>query len=244
MKGVIVWFFVSLLSSAGQTVSGFGYAIVALAVLPLFIPDMPLLTAEISCVAVWVSVMNLVRRHDCIKYRIIIPELVAFLLVQPFVTRFSAETDFSVITALLGAVLFLLSIFFFFNPKNLKVPVRWYIGFAAGAISGLIGGLFAISGPPVALYLLSSTDNREEYIETLSFHFVVTSIFIIVIRIGMGALTLSAVPSILSGIAGLSIGYLAGRVLCSHIKDESFTRYVCVFTGLSGLYYMIKFFIR
>ena len=243
MKGMAVWFFVSLLSSAVQTTTGFGYAIVALAILPLFVTDMPLLTAEISCIAVWVSVMNLVRRRDCINYRIIIPELVAFLLVQPLATSFSMKADFSVMTAILGAVLFLLSLFFFFNPKNLKIPARWYIGLVAGAISGLIGGLFAISGPPVAIYLLASSKSREEYIETLSFHFVLTSIFIVAIRLWSGALTASAVPSILSGIAGLAIGYYLGRILCTRIKDEMFTRYVCIFTGLSGLYYMISYFI-
>lgn len=239
MTEIAVWFLVSLVSSIVQTVSGFGYAIVALAILPLLIPDIPLIAAEISCIAVWVSVMNLLRKRNRINYRIIIPELISFLLVQPLAVEMSLRINVRIITAILGLVLIAFSFFIFFKPNDLRVPTKWYIGFIAGALSGMIGGMFAISGPPVALYLLSSSKDREEYIETLSFHFVVTSIYVAVIRISMGVLTISAMPVILVGTAGLGIGYFVGRKLYARIRDELFSKCVCIFTGTAGLYYVV-----
>lgn len=48
-----------------------------------------------------------------------------------------------------------------------------------GSISGVMGGMFAMPGPPLVLYCVSTLEDKREYVTTLQAFSVVFNVFIL-----------------------------------------------------------------
>lgn len=136
--------------------------------------------------------------------------------------------------------LMVLSLYFLFVQKRLHVKPKPVIGVACGVLSGFSAGLFAVGGPPMALYFLSATEGRPSYLACMQLLFTVTGIANLSGRVINHLLHPSILPSAAVGtIFILSGGWLGGKMV-SHVDIDRFCKIVYLFVGISGIAFLLQ----
>ena len=109
-----------------------------------------------------------------------------------------------------------------------------------GILSGITGGLFAIGGPPVALYMVSATDDYKSYQGCMQFLFTVTGIGNLLGRFFGGVLHAEILPYAAVGTVCILLGALVGNRIVRRLNAEVFRLVVYVFVGISGLILLLQ----
>ena len=79
-----------------------------------------------------------------------------------------------------------------------------------GSISGVMGGMFAMPGPPLVLYCISTLEDKREYVTTLQAFSVVFNVFYTIFRIKVGFYSDDLSLWWVAGIGGAIIGSSLG----------------------------------
>ena len=134
-----------------QRVSGFGLGIFAMMFLPHFLPSHTA-AATISCLfSCYTTTFNAIRYRKNVAYKTAIPMLAAALISIPIAVYFAAKVSADIFKILLGSVLIILSVYFLFFNKKIKIKQTPVNGIIAGTLGGALNGLFSTGGPPAVL---------------------------------------------------------------------------------------------
>lgn len=236
----LAWFLVALFSAAFQTVSGFGYAVLMIAILPLFGNDVQLVATVMTISAFGVAGFSCLRYIRKVRFDLFIPLYLSFLPLEIITAKIALGLDQQRAELVLGAVLIIVCFFSILKKGGLHFENKTYAGISLGAIGGITAGFFAISGPPMAIYYLGCTDDKEEYLATISFTFILTGLSNVVIRIFQGLVNKSILDELGVSIAGLAIGCAIGRLLVKRISNKNFAKVTYFFISLLGAWYIIS----
>ena len=205
---------VALGASLTQSVTGFGFGIVAM----IFLPHLLLYTeANVlsSMLGLCTSVLVVFALRRFVTWKNLIFPLIGSFIANYFAISFVKRAKNETLTLLLGIALLLLSVYFFFFSGKIKIRPTWYAGLIAGLLSGVLGGLFSIGGPPVVIYYLQSEEDTNHYMATLSSYFVLSGVTSISMKAASGFVT----PTVLIGFAIGLFGMLAGSFLGKRIRN-------------------------
>ena len=230
---------VTLIASYEQTITGFGFGIVAMIFLPSFLlyTEANMLSAVLSSVTSALAMVAM-RKHINRK-NLLFPVIGSFFsnyLAITFVKSSKNET----LLLLLGIALFLLSIYFFFFSDKIKIKPSWYAGLIAGIVSGIMSGLFSIGGPPVVIYYMQSEDDTDRYMATISTYFVLSGIISISMKAAAGFITPTVWAGLAIGALGMLVGTFFGRKTRSHANPKTVKRLVYGVMAVSGLSHVIN----
>jgi uncharacterized protein len=228
LVGVVLFF-----SAFTQSVSGFGVALVAMALLPLLI-DVQSATALVALVVIVVDVGVLARYYKSLRFGdvwlLLLPSFVGVPL-GIFLLRYIEE---SVILMFLGFVLVGYASYALlgFRLPELKGRVWAYL---AGFLGGLLGGAYNINGPPIIIYASCRRWEPDVFKGNLQSFFLLNS-FVIVIGHAIGESFTSEIwRMFLAGIPGVILGLLAGIALDKIINPVVFRKIVLVLLLVMGI---------
>ena len=105
--------------------------------------------------------------------------------------------------------------------------------------SGVLGGFFAMSGPPIVAYLLQTSESNDEYMAEVQTYFAITNLFSSFLRAATGIITLSVIRFWGIGIITLALGTILGRFFfkCIDGKKLKFIIYgFMLFSGIINLF--------
>ena len=193
-----------------QRVTGFGMGIFAMLFLPYFLPSQGMAAAVIGLVNCVGSMYNAVRHREQIRLRLMLPMVGTAMVLIPLAVYLSASLPQSVLKRLLGVVLVALSIWFLFFSKRIHMKPTVVNGMAAGAVSGMLNGMFTTGGPPAVLYLIHATSDKNVYFATLQAFFASTNAFSTVNRALNGLITLPVLILAALSLAGWALGNALG----------------------------------
>lgn len=218
-----------------QRVSGFGLGIFAMMFLPHFLPTHTA-AAAISCLfSCATSTYNAVCYRKDIVFKTALPMLIAALAAIPLAVIFSSAISGAFFEMLLGGVLIVLSLYFLFFNSRIRIRPTIPNGLLAGAISGILNGLFSTGGPPVVLYLSCATDSNIAYFATIQFFFSVTNLYATAVRVFNGDITGTVLLYSLIGIAGCMAGDLLGRLVFDKLDANRLKYIIYIGMIISGL---------
>ena len=217
-----------------QTVTGFGFGIVAMIFLPSFLlyTESNMLSSILSTVTSLFVVLVLLKH---VSWKNIIFPLIGSTITNYLAVTFVKTTKNEILMLILGIALFLLSIYFFFFSNKIKIRPTWNSGLIAGLISGAMGGLFSISGPPVVIYYMQSEDNVNKYLATISSYFVLSGIITVVTKAISGFMTVGVWWGLAFGVVGLVVGALVGRFARGKANPSLIKKLVYLVMAISGL---------
>jgi len=240
----ILWLFLISFSGAFlQTNIGFGLPVIAMLFLPMFLPfSTSVALYQIVGSAGILYIVLHYRRY--IAWRIMLPLLVVALITGAGVTLISMEMEKRILLIILGAALILISIFSVWFSDRISVTPTPQNGALLGIVAGIGNGLFGISGPPVAIYLLAGIDEKRAYLATLQAFFLICNLTTISIRTGGGALDLTHTPLIVSGWLGIGAGTYLGLKLFERLPKELLKKLVYGFVGVSGVWIIAQELLR
>ena len=218
-----------------QRVSGFGLGIFAMMFLPHFLPSHTA-AATISCLFSSVtSTYNAILYRKSVAYKMVLPMLLTALITIPVAVHFSAAVSGDVFKILLGGALVVLSLYFLFFNKRIRMRPTVPNGLIAGSVSGILSGLFSTGGPPAVLYLSCATENNITYFATIQFFFCVTNLYATAVRIVNGIVTSDILLSSAIGIVGCMIGDYLGKAVFDKLDSDKLKYIIYIGMTISGI---------
>jgi uncharacterized membrane protein YfcA len=222
-----------------QRVSGFGLGIFAMMFLPHFLPSHTA-AATISCLfSCYTTTFNSIRYRKDVAYKTAIPMLAAALISIPIAVYFAAKVSAKIFEILLGSVLVVLSIYFLFFNKSIKIKASPVNGAVSGTLSGILNGLFSTGGPPAVLYLTHAAASNGAYFAGIQFFFGLTNIYASVMRVFGGLVTLDVLTMSAFGLFGCLLGDFLGKGVFDKLDGEMLKRIIYIGMIISGIVMII-----
>lgn len=235
-----VFLFITIFAAAFvQSTTGFAFSILIMALWPVFLP-VPEATQLLMFGSVALTAYIVVRYWRHIDFKTIAVPLVPGLIGTYIGANALLALDNAVITKVLGGLLILLAIYFLAFSRRICIPENPLSASIAGIVSGLMGGFFNISGPPIVLYCSVTSRCKEEYLATVQFYFLVMIVFKMAylwIRRGLSDMVITHIPLAVAGSMG---GMLLGLWCFRRMSGESVKKMVYVIMILSGIWYIVK----
>lgn len=222
-----------------QRTTGFGFGIFIMTMLPLLMPSYGEATTLSGLLALTTALLIAVRMHRLIDWCRLVPILLAFIVVSAVAVCCLARIDNGLLHKVLGVVLMLTALHFALFSRRLRLKPTRGVQIGAGVLSGLMGGLFAMQGPPAVLYFLSAEPDKHRYMATSSAYFLLGNTAMTLVRAGNGFLTAAVGHGYLYGLGGVAAGTWLGAYAFRHIPEQSFRYVVYAYIGLCGLYFSL-----
>lgn len=238
-SALIILFFASVGGAFVQRVSGFGFGIFAMTILPHVMPSYGEATALSSMMASVTSAIIVVKMYRFLNWKKLIPILITFLVVSYFSILFVASVSDGMLKKVLGAILILVSIYFFFFSDKLRLKPTLLVQISMGVISGVMGGLFSMQGPPAVLYFLACTERKEEYMVLAQTYFVLGNAMMTVFRWQNGFVTESVLVAWCCGLVAVLIGTWLGTLVFRQISAQLLKKIIYAYMAVSGVVAML-----
>ena len=174
---MLLLFLMSLGAAFVQRVSGFGFGIFIMTVLPYIMPSYGEATTLSGLMAMVTSLIIAIRNYKYLHWKKLFIILFTFLIVSYIAVQFVSIASDGILKKLLGGILIFASIWFLFLSKRVHLPATVPVQISMGTISGLMGGFFGMQGPPAVLYFISSAKQKEEYMAMAQMYFLLGNIF-------------------------------------------------------------------
>lgn len=227
--------FIALIGSFIQSASGFGYAILCMALGSLILPFRVVTIVEVITAFAMVLYIS-IKLYKHINFKLMLFPLISSLAASTLgVFTLMASTE-TLMRRVLGVALIVLSIYFIFFSAKIRIKPTPINGLIAGAISGFFGGLFNIGGPPIVAYFLSVTDDKMEYNATLQCYFAFTTVYIFFMHLFLGNVTGEVIKYSLVGLIGVGLGVGGGLNFFKKLSLNTIKKMVYSFMVIAGLY--------
>ena len=166
-------FLLSIGASFVQRTTGFGFGIFIMTMLPALMPSYGEATTLSGILAMTTSAIIVVQKYKYINWPRLWPILLMFIIVSFGAIFVLKQMEYGILSILLGITLVIVSIYFAFFSKRIKVKTTMPVQVTAGALSGVMGGFFGMQGPPAVLYFVSSEPDKEHYLAQTQTYFLV-----------------------------------------------------------------------
>lgn len=234
---ILYIFLLAIGASFVQRTTGFGFGIFIMTALPFLMPSYAEAVTLSGMLSLTSSTVVMLKYRKFITWKRVLPILVTFFLFSSIAILMLEKIEGRAMRMILGVTLIMVSLYFSFFKDKLQKIIRptkgWQLG--TGSISGVMGGLFGMQGPPVVLYLINSEPDKEHYMGMIQTYAVLTNLLMLVVRAYNGFVTPAVGMIYLYSCGGLVIGVLAGNWVFKHIPGKLFTYIVYAYIGLSGL---------
>lgn len=235
MSIYIIVALVAFIASLTQRVSGFGFGMLFMTAAPFLMPTYPEATTLSGALALVCALVTGVQMVRFVPWKKLLPILCTFLVVSFVSIRFVGRIDGKMMRGVLGAVLLFLSFYFSFIRSKISMKPSMKVQVGMGTVSGMMGGLFAMQGPPAVIYFISCADNKEEYMAITQWYFIISNSFMTVSRAASGFFTPTVGKAWLFGVAAVILGLMVGKRIYSRMPIEIIRKVVYVIIGVSGL---------
>ncbi len=218
----LIIFFASFVQGA----TGFGMALVAMPLL-VGIIGVRAATPLMALVAIVISLGMLLRYRQAFHLRAVARLSAASLAAIPLGVYALRRFDADIITAVLGAVIVGYALY---DLLGLRLPQLeeqfWAYGF--GFISGLLGGAYNTSGPPIIVYARCRRWPPAEFKSNLQGFFLLNAALVLSIHAVSGNFTPLVWRSFGIGLPAIGLGLWAGVSLDRRINPHTFRQIVLI----------------
>jgi uncharacterized membrane protein YfcA len=163
-----------------------------------------------------------------------------FLIVSSVAIFMLPGINDKAIMLVLGVVLILTSLYFILLSGRIHIRPTLPSQIGIGILSGLMGGFFAMQGPPAVLYFLSSEKDKEHYLAMISAYLLIGNLATALVRSANGFMTREVGVGFLWGIAGVAAGAFLGAKAFKRIPHKVFDYIVYAYIAFSGVVILLN----
>ena len=237
---IIEIFLLSIGASFVQRTTGFGFGIFIMTMLPAIMSSHGEATTLSGILAMTTSLIIVIQKYRFIVWRRLLPILLTFIVVSIGAIFVLKRMEYSILNILLGITLVVVSIYFSFFSKRIKVKTTLPVQITAGTLSGLMGGFFGMQGPPAVLYFVNSEKDKEHCLAVTQTYFLVGNVMMTIARAYNGFFTTAVSMGYIYGITGVVIGNLIGAWVFGHITGSILKYIIYAYIGISGLTFLFE----
>lgn len=220
-----------------QSLTGFGVALVTMALLPDLI-GIRLASPLVALVSLTIEIVLLARYHHSVELRPVLRIAGASLVGVPLGIVSLRLLDENLVLGMLGLVVAGYALYALSGVRlpELKHPAWPYL---AGLLGGFLGGAYNTSGPPVIIYGNCARWEPEQFKSNLQGYFLVSSLVVL----GGHAFSRSLTPQVwqlylrLLPVIGLAV--VSGLLLDGRVSPQGFRKLVLVALVVMGIRLMV-----
>ena len=160
-----------------QSVSGFGMALVAVALLPLVMDDLKDAIALIAVFNLFVSTLTLFWNRSSFSWKAARPLVLGMMIGIPLGFYFLHSTDSTILIRILGCVLILIAISDIIMSRKSHYSLPTWSAWPFAIFGGVIGGAFNVGGPPIVAYTYSQNWSKTQVVAVLQSVFLIAGFF-------------------------------------------------------------------
>lgn len=230
----------ALLAAFVEGLSGFGFGLVSMALLPMVLP----IEQAVPMVGAWSLSLNLVNawsRRAQVRAGRVLPLVLAALPGIPLGLLFLTRAPEALVQAVLGLVI--LGYIALSRRRRRDPgprPPSTGLAILAGLFGGALGGAFNTSGPPVVLYLSSRGWTKEETVGSMQVYFAVASTLAFLGFLSFGLYTAEVRERLVPAFPAAWLGLWLGTRLNARVSPLAFTRLVLGLLGVMGLVFLVR----
>jgi uncharacterized membrane protein YfcA len=236
---LLLLFAVLGLAATVQVLTGFGFGLLALAILGVGM-DLRDAMVVIAPAGMILNIVLFVRLRKEFSLEDTVPLLVACLVGVPAGVWLLLNLGPRSLRWLLAIVMIGTVVHRLWMARRKRMhlwhPVK--AGIPCGLLSGILGGAFGAGGPPVVTYLVNRPVNRFRHVATVQVAAAIASFM----RIGefarSGLYRQADGTAILAALLAVLAGVIVGERLLNRFSDAGVRRAVLVLLFLGGLYYL------
>ncbi len=224
---------VIFLAAFTQSLSGFGLALVSMALLPSLI-GIRLATPLVALVAIVIETVLLLRYRAALDVRAIWRVVLAALIGTPLGVLFLSRVNENLALGILGLVIAGYALYALLGLKlpHLDGPLWAY---SAGLVGGLLGGAYNTSGPPVIVYADCRRWPPDIFKSNLQGYFIISSLAVLTTHALNGNITPPVMKAFVWTLPFIGVGLVAGLSLDRWLNPIFFRRVVLVLLVVMGL---------
>jgi|GEM_PF-1029973 len=233
---LLLVFLIASVSSFIHGYIGFGYSIIAMAVMPMFFSMVTSgAIGTMALLAVCCRIAYSLKSH--INWRKIwIPTM--FMVIGKILGTFLLMNMVAqVLESILGLILIFYSLNALLFRKSLGIKGTKLQGGLLGFLGGIMGGLYNMSGPAIAVYYMAvCKDDIKEYSACINCSFVPSTIVGMGMHLWYGNYTLPVIQMGLFSMLGVLIGVSAGIHFFQKADVTKVKRITYIFIGSMGVF--------
>ena len=238
MEEILIIIPVIFFAAIVQSVAGFGFALVAMPLLTLFIP-LSEATPLVTLTGVLITAVIFLRHKKKFKLSQIVQLFIGSIIGIPVGVIALQYVDEYILKIILALILVSYSIF----ALRGKIPqfiLPRYTGYIFGFFSGLFGSSLNTNGPPVIVYTSLQNWDKDEIIVTLQGFFMTSGAVIILSHAINGFITWDIFMYFLLLIPVLGAGFLIGSFIYKRLPLEIFRKIIYVMLILLSIIMVVK----
>ena len=214
---------------------GFGDALVAMPILALLI-DVQIAAPVVTALCALTSARILLKEYSNVKWKQIIPALIAAGIFIPLGVYFGKYGDAQIVRKILGGFLLLFGTYSLLGFHVRKIESN-LIGIPFGIITGFFSGAFSIGGPPVVVYGKIRGWSPIVFRASLQGFFVPMNLFITANHIWIGNYNLAVLGYIICVFPLSLIAVFLGKKLNQKLGENValFSTYIYIILIIMGI---------
>ena len=220
-----------------QGVLGFGSGLVAMSLLPFFmpvqlaVPIVVVLSVVISGSLLWQLRRDLVTRR-------LLPLVAGAAAGIPLGVTFLTHAPRWIILVSLGVVLIVYAGWSLRAAPARETGRLWGVG--AGVFGGALGGAFATGGPPVVMWVARQPWSPAAMKAVLQAYFTLASAYQLVLLAASGLLSADVLIADAVATPAVIVGAIAGHRISSRLRGETFRRIFLGSLAVLGLVFIAR----
>jgi uncharacterized membrane protein YfcA len=160
-----------------QSVSGFGMALVAVALLPLVMDDLKDAIALVAVFNLFVSTLTLFWNRSSFSWKAARPLVIGMIIGIPIGFYFLHSMDSTILIRILGGVLVLIALSDVIMSRKAHYSLPTWSAWPFAIFGGVIGGAFNVGGPPIVAYTYSQNWSKTQVVAVLQSVFLFAGFF-------------------------------------------------------------------
>ena len=229
-------FLLTIVASFIQRVSGFGFGIFVMMLFPFFLPSYGESVMLSGLLAGSTALMIALKNRKYIRWKMMWIVTFFNVLFSFIATEYMRSLSNDFLKQCLGVILILIALYFLFGEGRMgRIFKSKSAQVTIGSLSGIMGGMFAMPGPPLVLYCISILEDKREYVTTLQAFSVVFNVFYTIFRFKAGFYSDNIELWWVIGFGGAIIGSSLGVRCFDVISNRMLKRIVCMMMIVSGI---------
>ena len=225
------------LSVAVQTLAGFGFALVAMALLPLII-GLQLASSLVLIMALLSSVLLVITYRKSFEWRAIAPLGISALAMIPVGIWLIDYLPEQTALRILGGFIVLYALYDalkarFSRSSIDKRPTLW-LAYPFGGLCGLMTGAYTIPGPPLAIYAASQGWGPKKLKANVPFVLATVQISTLAGHFFRGNLTAEVWQLALYSLPFFCVGLFISAKLSTRVDEKRFKQIVLIVLSCIG----------
>ncbi len=226
-------FLVVLLAGLTQGLTGFGYALVAVPLLIIFLPPKTVVPLVLIHCA-FTNTLVLLDAWRWVDLKRIWPLMLAGIAGMPLGTYLLVALPVDTLKVFMGSVIALSALAMLLGWKH-EIRNERLACAPVGVASGLLSGSTGMSGPPVVLFLANQGMGKQVFRANLVAYFLVLNLATIPTHVVAGLVTRTVIADAALLLPALFAGTFVGIRLVRRVEEAMFRRVTLAIVILAGL---------